>query len=447
LAKAITNRETEIQKGIALYAQSVQEGTANAREEFKGNRYALQGSSGGGKGGSKQSPAEKAQEKYAQAQQDYNQAIEQASLEVKADMISVSDANKKKLSATETLWKAIGDAREIYDTQQLKDAQKKVEAEMINLGGVVKRAAAETKPIKPVETAMSKFESGPFNSQTMKTYLSGMQSEMGKFDLGSEFYTAFNDKLTEGNMLSQILQQAMESGVKGADLENVSQLIKDKLLQGGTIGTEGIKDLIDEINQYIQDNNLKLVLEVDAETGKIKDVTTEIMKQKDAWNKTGIAMGIVSQAFNSIQDPAAKIMGTVAQAIANVALAYSDAMAKDQTTKFNLFAFIAAASAATIGMISTIASIHSATGYAEGGMIKGNSYSGDNIMANGGAIGLNAGELVLNKAQQFNLASQLEGDGNQGTTPSRPYVSGEQIYLGLNNYLRRSGRGEIITSR
>jgi hypothetical protein len=122
-------------------------------------------------------------------------------------------------------------------------------------------------------------------------------------------------------------------------------------------------------------------------------------------------------------------------------------MAKDQTTKFNLFAFIAAASAATIGMISTIASIHSATGYAEGGMIKGNSYSGDNIMANGGAIGLNAGELVLNKAQQFNLASQLEGDGNQGTTPSRPYVSGEQIYLGLNNYLRRSGRGEIITSR
>ena len=68
-------------------------------------------------------------------------------------------------------------------------------------------------------------------------------------------------------------------------------------------------------------------------------------------------------------------------------------------------------------------------------------------MANGGAIGLNAGELVLNKSQQYNLASQLEGDGNQGTTPSRPYVSGEQIYLGLNNYLRRSGRGEIVTSR
>lgn len=51
LAQAITEGETRIQKGIAAYAQAVQEGTSSAREEFKGNRYALQGS-GGGKGGS-----------------------------------------------------------------------------------------------------------------------------------------------------------------------------------------------------------------------------------------------------------------------------------------------------------------------------------------------------------------------------------------------------------
>ena len=55
IAKAITEGETQIQKGIAAYAQAVSEGTASAREEFKGNRYALQGaggSGGGGKGGS-----------------------------------------------------------------------------------------------------------------------------------------------------------------------------------------------------------------------------------------------------------------------------------------------------------------------------------------------------------------------------------------------------------
>ena len=59
IAKAVTEGETRIQKGIAAYAQAVQEGTASAREEFKGNRYALQGAGGSGggiKGGSTFNP-------------------------------------------------------------------------------------------------------------------------------------------------------------------------------------------------------------------------------------------------------------------------------------------------------------------------------------------------------------------------------------------------------
>lgn len=51
LAKSITEGETRIQKGISAYAQAVSEGTASAREEFKGNRYALQGAGGGGRSG------------------------------------------------------------------------------------------------------------------------------------------------------------------------------------------------------------------------------------------------------------------------------------------------------------------------------------------------------------------------------------------------------------
>ena len=51
LAQAITEGETRIQAGIAAFAQAVNEGTASAREEFKGNRYALQGSHGGGSTG------------------------------------------------------------------------------------------------------------------------------------------------------------------------------------------------------------------------------------------------------------------------------------------------------------------------------------------------------------------------------------------------------------
>ena len=82
---------------------------------------------------------------------------------------------------------------------------------------------------------------------------------------------------------------------------------------------------------------------------------------------------------------------------------------------------------------------------AGGYFIQGNYNSGDKIFA--GNAWVNSGELVLNKAQQGNLASQLtaaeRGNGQGGT----PYVDGEKIFLGINNFLRRSGKGEIVTSR
>jgi hypothetical protein len=131
-------------------------------------------------------------------------------------------------------------------------------------------------------------------------------------------------------------------------------------------------------------------------------------------------------------------MGTIGQAIATVAMAYAQSLSKDKGTQSNIWAFIAAAAAATISMATTIASIHSATGYAHGGIVDGNSYSGDNV-----PIMANAGEVVLTKAMQSNLANQLDGAGLQGLGPSS--VSGEQIYVVLNRYTRRSGKGELVT--
>ena len=137
----------------------------------------------------------------------------------------------------------------------------------------------------------------------------------------------------------------------------------------------------------------------------------------------------------------------MAQAIATVASAFAGALGGDKTTKSNIWAFIAAAAASTATMVSTIASIHSATGYAQGGQIKGNSYSGDNILGmvdGGGIVGLNAGEIVLNQAQTANVANALEGGGMRDINLSAS-VSGEQILLVANRTTRRQGRGELVT--
>lgn len=80
---------------------------------------------------------------------------------------------------------------------------------------------------------------------------------------------------------------------------------------------------------------------------------------------------------------------------------------------------------------------HAAGGY----MIGGNSYSGDNIYAGGAWV--NSGELVLNRAQQSTLASQLQGQDKQMHVVGE--VQGEKIILVANRTFRRKGQGEIVT--
>ena len=163
------------------------------------------------------------------------------------------------------------------------------------------------------------------------------------------------------------------------------------------------------------------------------------------WGGAAQAINAVGSAMQSIEDPAAKVAGTIAQAIATIALTY----AKSLEGTFTPWDWIAAAASGAATMISVISSIHSATGYANGGIVKGNSYSGDNIpaMIDGGAggfAGLNAGEIVLNKAAQGNLASQLQGAGMGGMQVIGE-ISGEKIVLVANRFFKRTGQGEIVT--
>ena len=104
----------------------------------------------------------------------------------------------------------------------------------------------------------------------------------------------------------------------------------------------------------------------------------------------------------------------------------------------------------TVGSVLGIFGNGGIVGRAANGMvIPGNSFSGDHLrmpVEGGGLIGVNSGELILNKAQQNAVARGLQEDRGGGYSGT-PYVDGEKIYLGMNNFLRRSGRGEIVTSR
>ena len=80
--------------------------------------------------------------------------------------------------------------------------------------------------------------------------------------------------------------------------------------------------------------------------------------------------------------------------------------------------------------------IHAATGT----IVPGNNYSGDRVPAL-----VNSGELILNRAQQGNIASQLQGGGMQNMN-LQAIVTGEQLRFILNTNSRRRGKGEYVTS-
>ena len=239
--------------------------------------------------------------------------------------------------------------------------------------------------------------------------------------------------------LHTLMKDAIQNGIIGMDIRFGA--LGEQIGKGIDIPDDSWQGILDQYNALREQIGLEPIV-IDFETGKIDKVVREVEKLKKTINTTANVVGTIGQAFNAIEDPAAKVAGVVAQAIANVALAYSDALAKTQAEKFNIWGFIAASAAAMVSMGTTIASIHSATGYAEGGVVKGNHYSGD--MLDGGSFGINAGELVLNRAQQGSLASQLEGGGLRNLRLSAE-VQGEKIVLVANRYFRRTGQGEIVT--
>ena len=161
---------------------------------------------------------------------------------------------------------------------------------------------------------------------------------------------------------------------------------------------------------------------------------------KESWDSALGSISGLGSALAAIEDPAVKVLGIIAQAIATVALSFAKALSKD--VDLGVFGWIAAAAAGTAAMFSTISAIKSATAgsYEQGGIVPGNSFTGDNLTAN-----VNSGELILNRAQQNTLAAQLRQQNSNNKSYQPSYVSGEQIWVAMNRYLKRSGQGEVLT--
>jgi len=342
------------------------------------------------------------------------------------------------------------------ESQDVRYLQQKMDALKIMRDQLVAGAKEINKPIK-IESNIPDLAGGGSGSgggrsggKTEVVYAEGSIAAQAKLvsdlqkkwnEAGEEMKRGYLYQLVEAEQKLKSMKESDAFNKKGIEL-----LYSMKNGDGASpVGiADGLMPDIKKIEEELAKNPIKLNIEIDPE--KIKSIKSMTALQKTA-SETAKVVDSIGQAFNAIEDPAAKVAGTVMQAIATMALSYAEASKQAAMNPANAgWGWIAFAATGLATMISSIAAIHSATGYANGGMVKGSSYSGDNIPAlvdGSELVGLNAGEIVLNAAQSSNVAQGLQSSSREVHVTG--IIHGEDIILSANRTFKRKGQGEIVT--
>lgn len=414
-----------IQKTVANTVNSIKKLTNNRttpRIPGKGG-----GKSGGG-GKTTLSPAAQAEADMAKAEATYTNALADAEQKVIVGLMTEEDLQKTKLKLLEQIadanlnaWHLSGEDKYLTSFTNFANAAVNLRDNLMSVDDVFKQLEKDFPTLSPVGIESQSFAEG---------FASTAAADMG-----------FKNEADTSSFIQDLVTKGIESGV---DMSGPAATLMEKLFEGMEIPDEELQTFVDELNAKLAEMGIEPI-KVNIDTKKIEKDAKVVDK---SWNYAAQSIGQVASAISQLENPAAKIIGTIGQAVATIALSYAQAV-KDAEEIGGPWAWIAFAATGLATMVSMISGIHSATGYAQGGIIKGNSYSGDNIggLVDGSQlVGLNAGEVVLNHAQTETLANTLE-NGQQGGTTSIPYVMGEQIFLGVNAFLKRSGRGELITTK
>ena len=125
----------------------------------------------------------------------------------------------------------------------------------------------------------------------------------------------------------------------------------------------------------------------------------------DALSDFGSALGDIGKSSDT---PELEVAGVIAQSLANLALGASKAISEAST--LGPWGWIAFSAAAIGTLASMVSQVHSLTGFASGGIVGGNSYSGDRQL-----VRVNSGEMILTGQQQANLFNLLNSGLVMGT--------------------------------
>lgn len=290
-----------------------------------------------------------------------------------------------------------------------------------------------------------------YSQAGISAFRSEIQGSMKNMQMGSDEYMFQAERLVDLNTFENLLKTAVQAGIQPdpALLESLFETI-DNAEFGikPSVPDSAWEELTAQINEQLANLGLNPI-ELDVQTGNVQAASESAKANADstadAWQNAVAAVNNVGSALQQIEDPAAKVSGIVMQAVANIALGFAQAAASPATGAAGVFGWIAASTAGLATMLSTIAAIKSATStnsFSGGGMVGGNSPSGDNIIAR-----LNSGEGVLTANGVSNAKTLAEGSNLRDNLRLYCDVSGTNLRIVLDNDNRSKGGSRGAYSR
>ena len=232
--------------------------------------------------------------------------------------------------------------------------------------------------------------------------------------------------------LPEAMQEAADEAVQTLDRLAEAMAIagqqRAKFLAAGD--TKGVEAMDKQLSKLTEDYNKQ-----SEEVGKYVKRSEEVKNLSESFQSVGDSVGALGGLFGALgdatDDAGMKTMGIIAETLATMALSFAKAL-KSCTTWYEWVAFGITGMTQLVSMVSQIKQL-TAGGYAEGGIIPGNSFAGDKVMAM-----VNSGEMILNTHQQKNLFDMLNGITGTGIASSKieltGKIRGKDLLLVQQNY-------------
>ena len=268
------------------------------------------------------------------------------------------------------------------------------------------------------------------------------------------------DRLNKENarIANRYGEKTSSSSTKGKrDNTKIDRISNRKYIQSIFDGLSEVEPELDEFGDIVYEkielplDRVGVALEDVLEAAKqypseyvsiIESAEEHAQRLQDVFELQLSTINSMSSAFKTLGDsfdiPALSAAGIIGEAIANIIKGYATASAQSAT--LGPWAWVAFTAAGLAQVASVISQIHSLSGFANGGIIGGNTTIGDHNLAR-----VNAGEMILNTREQNRLWRVLNGTDNMSVNNINGAsvtfkIKGSDLVGTIDNYNQKTRR-------